>query len=77
LTERQHGEIIGIGIRGQFVRAVLLGTSYRASRSSRSPGSIAVSSPELQQAVQACLLPCTGIPTLAVAIDGESRSSIV
>jgi len=65
-------KIIGIDIRGRFVRAVLLGTSYRRVALESLAEIDRTQFPALEQAVQACLLPLLQhADALAVSIDGD------
>jgi general secretion pathway protein L len=65
-------KLIGIDIRGRFVRAVLLGTSYRRVALESLAEIDRAQFPALEQAVQACLLPLLQhADALAVAIDGD------
>lgn len=65
-------KIIGIDIRGRFVRAVLLGTSYRRVVLESLAEIDRTQFPALEQAVQACLLPLVQhADALAVSIDGD------
>lgn len=65
-------KIIGIDIRGRYVRAVLLGTSYRRIALESLAEIDRTQFPEIEQAVQACLLPLIQhADALAVAIDGD------
>jgi general secretion pathway protein L len=65
-------KLIGIDIRGRFVRAVLLGTSYRRIALESLAEIDRGQFPALEQAVQACLLPLVQhADAIAVAIDGD------
>lgn len=65
-------KILGIDIRGRFVRAVLLGTSYRRVSLESLAEIDRGQFPSLEQAVQACLLPLVQhADALAVAVDGD------
>lgn len=65
-------KLIGIDIRGRFVRAVLLGTSYRRIALESLAEIDRAQFPALEQAVQACLLPLMQhADAIAVAIDGD------
>ena len=59
-------------LRGRFVRAVLLGTSYRRIALESLAEIDRAQFPALEQAVQACLLPLVQhADAIAVAIDGD------
>jgi general secretion pathway protein L len=65
-------KLIGIDIRGRFVRAVLIGTSYRRIALESLAEIDRAQFPALEQAVQACLLPLVQhADAIAVAIDGD------